>query len=78
MIIRLDVTKKQLGFLIAAMSRHLRTEDVKGLLRNPETTWDFKARVVQEYAQRCELLAMLDRTFNSSREQDDDALLEDK
>lgn len=34
MIIRLDVTKKQLGFLIAAMSRHLRTEDVKGLLRN--------------------------------------------
>lgn len=72
MIIRLDVTKKQLGFLIAAMSSHLRTEDVKGLLRNPETTWDFKAMVVQEYAQRCELLAMLDRTFNYSREQDNE------
>lgn len=72
MIIRLDVTKKQLGFLIAAMSSHLKAEDVKGLLRNPETTWNFKARVVQEYAQRCELLAMLDRTFNSSMEEQDD------
>lgn len=72
MIIRLDVTKKQLGFLIAAMSRHLQTEDVKGLLRNPETTWNFKAMVVQEYAQRCELLAMLDRTFNSAKEEQDD------
>lgn len=29
MIIKLDVTKKQLGFLIAAMSRHLKAEDVR-------------------------------------------------
>lgn len=72
MIIKLDITKRQLGFLIAAVSSHLRTEDVKGLLRNPETTWNFKAMVVQEYAQRCELLAMLDRTFNSLMEEQDD------
>lgn len=67
MIIKLDLTKRQLRYIIAAMSLSLRTEDIKELVSNPETTWDFKARIIQEYAQRCELLAMLDKTFNYAK-----------
>ena len=71
MIIRLDVTKKQLGYIVAAMSRHLRSENFEEILSNPEARWSFKAMLMREFAERCELLAMLDKTFDSARENDE-------
>ena len=74
MIIKLDITKRQLGFLIAAMSWRLRTDDITEIIRDPENSWSFKRAIAHEYAERCDLLAMLDKTFNSAinKEQDND------
>jgi hypothetical protein len=72
MNIKLDITKRQLAYLISAMSKCLRMEDVKDLLNNPEVTWKSKSTIVRDCAERCELLAMLDRTFDTAREDDDD------
>lgn len=72
MTIRLDLTKRQLSYIVAAMSWHLRKDDITKTIRDPENGWSFKISVAREFAERCELLAMLDRTFNSSMEEQDD------
>lgn len=68
MNINLDLTKRQLSFIIAAMSRDLRTDDVMEIIRGHENSWTSKALRMREFAERGELLAMLDRTFNAARE----------
>ena len=72
MTIQLDVTKRQLSFIIAAMSRDLRTDDVMEIIRGHENSWSSKALRMREFAERCELLAMLDRTFNATTEDNDE------
>lgn len=72
MIIRLEITKAQLGILIAAMTWRLRTDNVTEIIRNTEGSWDFKAAIAYEFAQRCEVLAMLEKAFNSAMEENDD------
>lgn len=74
MIIKLDITKRQLGFLIAAMSWRLRTDDITEIIRDPENSWSFKRAIAHEYAERCDLLAMLDKTFNSAKEENDESM----
>lgn len=68
MIIKLDITKRQLSYIIAAMNYRLRTDDITKTISDPDNSWSFKTAVAYEYAQRCELLAMLERTFNSTNE----------
>ena len=72
MIIRLDVTKKQLGYIIDAMSRDLQTRNLEEILNNPEIRWSLKAMLTSEFAERCELLTMLDKIFDYAREEQDD------
>lgn len=72
MIIKLDLTKRQLSYLIAAMSWRLRTDDMMESINDPEKSWGFKRVLAHEFAERCDLLAMLDKTFNSATEEKDD------
>ncbi len=72
MTIKLDLTIRQLSYLIAAMSWRLRTDDITEIIRDPEKGWGFKSGLAHEFAERCDLLAMLDKTFNSSTEEQDD------
>ena len=72
MIIKLDLTKRQLSYLIAAMSWRLRTDDMMESINDPEKSWGFKRVLAHEFAERCDLLAMLDKTFNSATEEQDD------
>jgi len=69
MIIKLDLTKRQLSYLIAAMSWRLRTDDMMESINDPEKSWGFKRVLAHEFAERCDLLAMLDKTFNSATEE---------
>lgn len=69
MIIKLDVTKRQLSYLIAAMSWRLRMDDMMESINDPEKSWGFKRVLAHEFAERCDLLAMLDKTFNSATEE---------
>lgn len=69
MIIKLDVTKKQLGYLITAMSWRLPTDDMMESINDPEKSWGFKSALAHEFAERCDLLAMLARTFDSAMEE---------
>lgn len=72
MIIKLDVTKRQLSYIIAAMNWRLRTDDITKIIRDPDNGWSFKIAVAREYAERCELLAMLEKIFNSATEENTD------
>lgn len=69
MIIKLDLTKRQLSYLIAAMSWRLRTDDITESINDPEKSWGFKRVLAHEFAERCDLLAMLDKTFNAATEE---------
>lgn len=69
MIIRLELTKRQLSYIIAAMSWRLRTDDIIKIISDPENGWSFKRAVAREFAGRCDLLAMLENTFNCEGEE---------
>ena len=66
MIIRLDLTRRQLSYIVAAMRWRLRTGDITETIRDPEKGWGFKRAIAHEYTERCDLLAMLDKTFNDA------------
>lgn len=72
MIIKLEITKRQLSYLVAAMSWHLRTDDIMESINDPEKSWGFKRVLAHEFAERCDLLAMLDRTFDSATEENNE------
>lgn len=72
MIIKLELTKRQLSYIIAAMSWRLRMDDIIKIISDPENGWSFKRAVAHEFAERCDLLAMLENTFNSATEKDDE------
>lgn len=78
MIIKLDLTIRQLSYLIAAMSWRLRTDDITEIIRDHEKGWGFKSGLAHEFAERCDLLAMLETTFNSATEEQEEDDDEDK
>lgn len=71
MIIKLDLTKRQLSYIIAAMSWRLRTDDITKIISDPENGWSFKRAVAHEFAERCDLLAMLEKLFDSARDDEE-------